>query len=212
MIPRVHFSLGPTSFDRFYQAFLPLIPGGVFIGGLLVAHPGFGLLLRNAFGFSEYADLGALVFAAYVVGFVLFASSSSVMEKIMAPMRDLAKRQQHDALWEEWYRILQGYLLRDVPVVSNEIAFVWVALQAAGWASLALCLVNPYARHWVVFVLASVFILFGVLFPFLVTLSYLSTERLSYWDFTARLLAEIRSREMQQTPESRSPHAEDKNG
>jgi len=47
--------------------------------------------------------------------------------------------------------------------------------------------------------LASVFILFGALFPFLATLNYLGTERLSYWDFTARLLAEVRTRELQKS-------------
>ncbi len=253
MVPQVHFNFGPTSFDRLYQLSLPLIPGSVFTGGLLLAHPALGFSLRNALGLSQYAGLVTLVFAAYVVGFVLFASSSilagiafgiaqglvfrswiptrwswlfsqctawrkvaarflgeelapalpgnqpasSVMEKIMAPMKDLADKQQHDALWEEWYRILQDYLLRDVPIISNEIAFIWVGLQATGWAGVALCFVNPSARHWAVYMLASVFILFGALFPFLATLTYLGTERLSYWDFTARLLAEVRAQEME---------------
>jgi hypothetical protein len=265
MIPQVHFNFGPTSFDRFYQLSLPLIPGGVFTGGLLLAHPALGSSLRNALGLSQYADLVALVFASYVVGFVLFASSSiltgiasgiaqglvfrswtptrsswflsqctvwrkvaatflgeklaptfpenqpasSVMEKIMAPMKDLANRQQHDALWEEWYRILQDYLLRDAPIISNEIAFIWVGLQATGWASVALCFVNPSARHWAVYMLASVFILFGALFPFLATLSYLGSERLSYWDFTARLLAEVRAQEIQKSKanDREEPHS-----
>ncbi|HEV3480926.1 MAG TPA: hypothetical protein VGR97_01210 [Candidatus Acidoferrales bacterium] len=255
MIPQVHFNFGPTSFDRFYQLSLPLIPGGVFIGGLLLAHPTLGFSLRDALGLSQYAELLALIFAAYVVGFVLFASSailagiasgiaqglvfrswkptrwswllsqctvwrkvtakflgeelapklpenqpaSSVMEKIKAPMKDLADKQQHDALWEEWYRILQDYLLRDVPVISNDMMFIGVGIQATGWAGVALCFVNASARHWAVYVLASVFILFGALFPFLATLNYLGTERLSYWDFTARLLAEVRTREMQKS-------------
>jgi len=255
MIPQVHFNFGPTSFDRFYQLSLPLIPGGVFTGGLLLAHPTLGLFLRDALGLSQYAELVALTFATYVVGFVLFASSSiltgiasgiaqglvfrswtpkrwswllsqctvwrkvaarflgeelaptlpenqpasSVMEKIMAPMKDLADKQKYDALWEEWYRILQDYLLRDVPVTSNDMAFIWIGLHATGWAGVALCFVNPSARHWPVYTLASVFILFGALFPFLAALSYLSTERLSYWDFTARLLAEVRTREMQKS-------------
>jgi hypothetical protein len=255
MMPQIHFNFGPTSLDRLYQVSLPLIPGGVFTGGLLMAQPGIGLSLRNAFGSNPYAGLAVFIFATYIVGFVLFAWSSilagiasgitqglvfrswtparwswllsqsavwrkvaamflgkelapavpenqppsSVMEKITAPIKDLANKQQSDALWEEWYRILQDYLLRDAPLISNEIAFVWVGLQATGWAGLALSFVNPHARHWAVYVLALIFILFGALFPFLAILSYLGAERLSYWDFTARLLAEVRVREMQQT-------------
>jgi hypothetical protein len=117
---------------------------------------------------------------------------TSVMEKIMAPMKDLSKKQQHDAVWEEWYRILQDYLLRDVPVISNDTAFVWVGFQSTGWAIVALSFLSPHARHWGLYLLASTFILFGALFPFFAMLTYLGNERLAYWDFTARLLAEIR--------------------
>jgi hypothetical protein len=249
MAPQFHFNFGPTSFDRAYQLSLPLIPGGLFTGGLLMAHPGLALSARNALGLGENMGFLVLVFVAYAVGFVMFAASAiltgivsgitqglvfrswtptrwswllsqstvwrqvateflgkvlapampenqpptSVMEKIMAPMKDLSNKQQHDALWEEWYRVLQDYLLRDVPVISNEIAFVWVGLQATGWASVALCFMSPHARHWAVYLLSSTFILFGALFPFLAMLSYLGSERLTYWDFTARLLAEIHS-------------------
>lgn len=129
------------------------------------------------------------------------------MEKIEAGIKSLGTKQQHDALWEEWYRILQDYLLRDIPVVSNEGAFVWVGLQSTGWASVALCFVSPYARHWAVYMLASMFILFGALFPFLATFSYLSSDRLAYWDFTARLLAEIRKPAMQESKEKEN-HAQ----
>lgn len=256
MTPQFHFNFGPTSFDRVYQLSLPLIPGGLFVGGLLVARPGLALSVRNALGFGESVGFIVLVFVAYTVGFVLFAASgllagivsgitqgfvfrswtptrwsfllsqatvwrqvateflgklaptlpsnqppTSVMEKIMAPMKDFANKQQNDALWEEWYRILQDYLLRDVPVISNEIAFVWVGLQATGWAGVALCFVSPNVRHWPVYLLALVFILFGSLFPFLGTLSYLSSERLTYWDFTARLLAETRKPAQQESSE-----------
>ncbi len=256
MTPQFHFNFGPTSFDRAYQFSLPLIPGGLFIGGLLMAHPGLALSVRNALGLGENVGFAVLVFVAYTTGFVLFAASgiltgivsgitqglvfrswtpkgwswllsqstiwrqvataflgkalapaspenqppTSVMEKIKAPFNELRNKQQHDALWEEWYRILQDYLLRDVPVISNDTAFVWVALQSTGWAIVALCFLSPHARHWGEYLLASTFILFGALFPFFAMLTYLGSERLTYWDFTARLLAEVRSPNAQQSP------------
>ena len=248
MIPQIHLNFGPTSLDRVYQFSLPLIPGGLFTGGLLFAHPSFGISLRNALGLSEPASLLAFVFAAYVAGFVLFAASgivtgivsgivqgvvfrrwvpmrwsrllsqssvwrtvaseflgdklrpnfpqseppTSVLEKITASIKQIGEKTQQDAIWEEWYRVLQDYLLRDVPMISNDVAFTWVALQATGWAGIALSFAAPPARHWIVYLLAVIFISFGSLFPFLTTLSYLSSERLTYWDFTAKLLAEAR--------------------
>lgn len=253
MMPQIHFNFGPTSFDHFYQAFLPLIPGGVFTGGLLIAHPQLALSLRNALGVSPYVSLAALVFVAYVVGFVLSALSailtgvvsgiaqgvvfrswtparsswllsqctvwrkvaarflgdeltpalpqtppaSSVVEKITAPMKNLTNKQQHDAEWEEWYRILQDYLLRSVPLVSNETAFGWVILEATGWAFVVVSFMSPHARHWGVYLAAAPLILYGAFFPFVATLGYLTAERLNYWDFTARLLAEVQAH---QTP------------
>ncbi len=249
MVPQVHFNFGPTSFDRFYQLSLPLIPGGVFTGGALIAKPNLGIWFRSAFTFHSYAGMAAFIFAAYLAGSVFFTLSAiltgivsaiaqgvafrswtplraswslskctiwrqvatrflgelapalpdssptaSVMEKIQAPMTNLANKTQHDQLWEEWYRVLQDYLLRDTPLISNDVMVVWLAGQATAWAFLALSFVTPHARHWPVYVLSAIVILIGTMFPFLVTLNYLQSERLSYWDFTARLLAEIRAR------------------
>lgn len=73
MTPQINFDFGPTSFDRAYQLSLPLIPGGLFVGGLLMAHPGLALSARNALGLGESAAFVALAFVAYAFGFVLFA-------------------------------------------------------------------------------------------------------------------------------------------
>jgi len=249
MIPQVHFNFGPTSLDRFYQLALPLVPGGVFIGGLLMTRPGLGQPLWDVVGLGQYGLLLILLFAAYVAGVLLFAFSAmvtvvvsgfasipfnswkpvrasyflsqcsiwrqvaskflgelapvlpqnpppvSVTEKIMRSMKDLTEKHQHDELWEEWYRILQDYLLRDVPTFPNEMLFVWTGLQATGWATIALSFVTPVLRHWPVYVLVAILISFAALLPLLAGLSYLGSERLSYWYFTARLLAEIRKAE-----------------
>jgi hypothetical protein len=250
MIPQVHFNFGPTSFDRFYQLTLPVIPGGVFTGGLLLARPDLSVALRGAFAFHPYASMVAFVFTTYVVGFLFFGFSAMLtgivsgitqglafrswtpvrasyflskctiwrqvateflgdkltpilptsppaatwIEMIKHPMKDLTERRQNDELWEEWYRVLQDYLLRDVPQVSNDVVFVWLGAQATAWAIMALCFVNLQVRHWWIYVPAALLIFFGAFFPFLTTLIYLSNERLSYWDFTARLLAEVRLR------------------
>ena len=69
-------------------------------------------------------------------------------------------------------------------------------------------LVTPHARHWPVYLLASTFILFGSLFPFFAMLSYLGSERLTYWDFTARLLAEARSPDKQESSPRTTPGPE----
>jgi hypothetical protein len=258
MIPQIHLNFGPTSFDRFYQVLLPLIPGGLLTLGLLMTHLGLSLWMQSVLGLSGYAYISVLIFVAYTAGFLLFGASSilagivsgtvqslvflhwrpkgwgwllsqstiwrkvaarflgegltpkiqenqaptTVMEKLLSGMKDFANKQQEDALWEEWYRILQDYLLRDVPIISNDNAFALVGLQATGWAIVAVCFSSPYVQHWPVYLLASTFIIFGALFPFLIALSYLGTERLSYWDFTARLLAEVHARELSGTPKT----------
>ncbi len=133
---------------------------------------------------------------------------ASLMEKISQGMKEVGDRLKHDELWEEWYRILQDYLLRDVPLISNDAMFMWIGLEATGWAGVALCFVTPYARHWPLYGLAAIFILFGASVPFLVILGYVGSERLSYWDFTARLLVEVRKAE-QSTGEASQQHPTD---
>jgi hypothetical protein len=249
MIPQVHFNFGPTSLDRFYQFALPVVPGGVFVGGALMAHAAMWQSLRDTLGLGQYGTLLAVLFAAYVAGVVLFAFSAmvtavvtgvgaipfnswkpirdsyflsqctiwrqvaakflgelapvlptnpapvSVTEKIMRPMKDLTEKRQHDELWEEWYRILQDYLLRNVPILPDEMIFVWIALESTGWAAVVLSFVNPHIRHWAVYGVAGILILSGALLPLLTGLSYMGSERLTYWHFTARLLAEIHKAE-----------------
>ncbi len=185
MIPQVHFNFGPTSFERFYQLGLPLIPGGVFSGGLIITRLDLTGPLRSAFAFHPYVGIAAFLFTAYVIGFVFFGlgvlltgsisavaqgfvfrlwapsrwsyvlsqctiwrqvaasflgtelapampkgePTSSAFEKIKAQIADLGNKTRNDQLWEEWYRVLQDYLLRDVPLISNDVMFVWVAMQ-----------------------------------------------------------------------------------
>lgn len=68
MLPQIHFNFGPTAFDRFYQLSLPIIPGGVFMSGLLQARPDLFISLPSAVALHPYASFAVFVFAAYVAG------------------------------------------------------------------------------------------------------------------------------------------------
>ena len=104
----------------------------------------------------------------------------------------------YNAEWEEWYNILQDYLLRDVPLISNDTMTLIMALETTGWAIIFLSVASSHARHWEFPVLGAALILIGILTPIGVVSSYLTSDRLTYWAFTARLLAEVRGTAVQQ--------------
>jgi hypothetical protein len=108
-------------------------------------------------------------------------------------------RLEYNAQWQEWYNVLQEYLLRGTPMLNPDATFVLVGVQATGWAVICLSVVSGHVLHWTVVALAWVFVFVGSTFYFFSTLSYVTSDRLTYWDFTARLLAEIRS------PTARAP-------
>lgn len=266
MFAQVQFNFGPTSFDRVYQAALPLIPGGILAMGVMLARPGVGSPVWSALVSHPYAVGGAVMLAAYIAGFILFGLSALItgtlsgiaihvtfrswnpirasyslskytlwrqvaarflgkeltptipesvppttaMEKINASIQQLGAKTQHDQLWEEWYRILQDYILRDTPLVTNYDAFFWLTLHATGWAGIAVCFASSHERHWPVYFVAAIFILFGSMFPFLATLNYLTGERLTYWTFTAKLLSEVRAREAMESGAQSSTACEER--
>jgi hypothetical protein len=100
---------------------------------------------------------------------------------------------EYNAQWHEWYNVLQDYLLRGTPVLSPDASFVLVGVQATGWALICLSVLSGHALYWTIVALAWLFVFVGSTFYFFTTLSYAASDRLTYWDFTARLLAEIRS-------------------
>ena len=250
MLPQIHLNFGPTAFDRVYQIALPLVPGSVFVGGLLLARSDLVTKVQAATGFGPHVVPIILGIGTYACGLMLFGLSAiitgtasgiaqnlafrswapirgsyllsqctvwrkvaleflgalapvppenppavSLIEKINQGMKEVRDRLKHDELWEEWYRILQDYLLRDSQLLASDQMFLWIGLEAIGWAVLTLSFFTPYVRHWPLYGIAAIFILFGAFLPFLVLLGYVGSERLSYWDFTAKLLAEIKKRE-----------------
>jgi hypothetical protein len=117
LLPDVHVNLGQVTFERIYQIFLPLIPGGSLIGGLLLAHPDFMFRVTTAFGLGRFSRIGVLVFAVYVTGLVLYGVSQWVVgicswiglltvSKRWPPMRDNLALSKRPA----WRRLAAGFL------------------------------------------------------------------------------------------------------
>jgi hypothetical protein len=101
---------------------------------------------------------------------------------------------QHDAEWNDWYNILQDYVLRGTPILPNEAQFVVSIIQSTSWAFVILSLQSGLGRHWgALFALVPV-ILLSALISFAVNYNYHKYDRLTGADFTSRLLAEIRTR------------------
>jgi hypothetical protein len=109
-------------------------------------------------------------------------------------------RMEHNAQWQEWYNVLQDFLLKGTPVLNPDAAFVLLGVQATGWAEIYLSVLSGHALSWTIVALAWLFVFVGSSFYFFSTLSYVTSDRLTYWDFTARLLAETRK------PESVTPN------
>ncbi len=102
-------------------------------------------------------------------------------------------RLEYNAQWQEWYNVLQDFLLRGTPVLNPDAAFVLLGAQATGWAVICLSVLSGHALSWTIVALAWLFVFVGSTFYFFSALSYATSDRLTYWDFTARLLGEIRS-------------------
>lgn len=94
--------------------------------------------------------------------------------------------------WKEWYDVLQDYLLKDVPVISEGVATFFMAVEATGWALVCLSLASQHARHWEFYVLEILFIIIGLLSYTGWEVGYWTRDRLPYWRYTALLLSEVR--------------------
>jgi hypothetical protein len=99
-----------------------------------------------------------------------------------------------DGSWQDLYNVLQDYVMRGNPPLSGEILLTFTYLQAAGWALMYLYWRTPLRAHWSALVVSLVIAVFCATFPFGVNFFYAKFDRLSAWDYTARLIAEIKSR------------------
>jgi hypothetical protein len=106
----------------------------------------------------------------------------------------------HDIEWQDLYNVLQDYVLRGVPVLHNELLLFVTYLQATAWALLYLYLRTPMRGHRSVLVISIILIFSAVILPFGANFFYWKYDRLTPWDFTARLINEIRVRQTQVPP------------
>ena len=112
-----------------------------------------------------------------------------------APQPAAQNELQHDLDWNDWYDVLQDYVLRKAPLLPPDAHFFWTIIQATGWAFAVLSLQPGLGRHWSILIVVAPVVLLCALIQFGATYTYFKYDRLTSADFTARLLAEIRQRE-----------------
>jgi hypothetical protein len=100
----------------------------------------------------------------------------------------------NDVEWQDFYNVLQDYVLRGIAVAPNEALLFFYYLEATGWSLLYLYFRSPLRGHWSVVVLSISVIFLGATFPIGSNYFYWKNDRLTPWDFIARLINEIRSR------------------
>ena len=106
----------------------------------------------------------------------------------------------NDVEWLDFYNVLQDYVLRSATVLNNELMLFITNMQGTAWALMYLYWRTAMRGHWSVLVLCVILILFTVTFPFVVQLFYWKYDRLTPWDFIARLINEIKIREKSNAP------------
>ena len=254
LLPEVRLNLDRPTIQHIYELFLPIIPGGTLVMGLLSARPEWLVHLGAASGVGYYSRIAGIVFLAYVAGLMLFVLSIHVGGLLMGALNEIYSRSpklrpvrinlsisqnrvwrtvadaflgkqlaptppalsgsglftnstqfqqpvpaavlQYDQDWNDWYNLLQDYVLRGIPVLANEAFFLFTITQATGWAIIVVSANSHFGRHHPISLfIVALLVLLTALLPFLASYYYQRFDRLSALDFTARLLAEIRARE-----------------
>lgn len=75
LLPDVHVSLDRPTIQHIYQLFLPLVPGGAFVIGLMLARSDLVAYFAVSSGLGYFSRVAAMVFSAYVAGVLLYALS-----------------------------------------------------------------------------------------------------------------------------------------
>lgn len=236
LLPEVHLDLRQLTFVRAYEIFLPLVPGGTLVGGLVLAHPASIDAAAISVGMGRYARGATLVCAAYIAGLILYGLSvlvtgicTGILGRIVfakwPPKRpNLAASQTflfrrvaaeflgkslsppapalptpplagNDIEWQDWYNILQDYVLRDSWARLSENVLLFVHLQATGWALIYLRRESVMFRHGAILAVSVALIAAGAAMPFLFNYNYWKNDRLPAWDFLARLIRDLRTRD-----------------
>jgi hypothetical protein len=183
----------------------------VFLGSVYVA----GLIL---YGFSMGIIGNCSTFLAFLVGKMWpprrqneVSSKSVIWRRVAAeflgtltplPGPHLPAIDGNDVEWQDFYNVLQDYVLRGIPVLHNELLLLFTYLQATSWALMYLYWRTAMRGHWSVLIVSVTTILFSATLPFAVNFFYWTYDRLTPWDFTARLIHEIKMREKSSDPPS----------
>jgi len=236
LLPEIHVNFDQLTFERVYQVFLPLVPGGTLVGGLILAYPQRIRDVEATLGLGRYSRVVVLISSIYLVGFILYGFSlaisgncslflANIVPKAWMPGRPndgpskswvwrcVAREflgqslsppppampalplSENDVLWQDLYNVLQDYVLRGVPVLSNEFYLLFTYLQATGWALFYLYWRTALRGHWSVIVVCAILILSTVPGPFVANFFYWKYDRLTAWDFMSRLINEIKIRD-----------------
>lgn len=103
--------------------------------------------------------------------------------------------QQYDAEWNDWYNVLQDYVLRGGGFpLAPEVAFFLNIIQATGWSSILLTLYLWHGGHWGLLTVEAAIVLDLATASFAAVYNYYKYDRLTPADLIARLLVEIRKR------------------
>jgi hypothetical protein len=97
-----------------------------------------------------------------------------------------------DVEWQDLYNILQDYVLRKGITRVNEALLFYLHLEAVGLALTYLYFRTYMWHHWWVLAICFLTVLQGAFAPGIVNYVYWKFDRLSGWDFVARLIGEIR--------------------
>ena len=104
--------------------------------------------------------------------------------------------QQYDIDWNDWYNVLQDYVLRGIPVLPPDAFFLFTIIQATGWALIVVSVHSRLGRyHPVALLVVALLVVLTASVQFGANYSYFKYDRLTAFDFTARLVAEIRARD-----------------
>jgi hypothetical protein len=237
--------LGKLHSSVFTKFFLPLIPGGTLVGGLVFAYPQRAYDVAVTLGLGRYSRVAVFICSVYLVGFILYGFSLTVsgncgvflvmtVYKRWPPNRENEAPSKSwvwrcvasqflgqslcpspstappgtpagytfDVEWRDLYNVLQDYILRGVSVLPNEVFLLFTYLQASGWALFYLYWKAPFRGHWSIMVVSIFLILSTAPITFTTNFAYWKYDRLTAWDFTARLINEIKIREKSSAPPS----------
>lgn len=113
---------------------------------------------------------------------------------------DLFPASETSEEWYDWYNALQDYITGGERSIPSQIRITVNSLSATGWSIVIVRMSTPVFHHWFFWVPAILAILLETVVLSASEIMYWSTDRMTYWSFTARLLRELRKKEKRDLP------------